>query len=76
MEKIVFVLCGLWGFAQVMGVDRFFGVGLGWDGENRQRQGQRRNAGVSPLRRAIRPRGSGRDDDFYTLIEMMIFTLG
>ena len=40
--------------------------------ENRQRQeqGQGRNTGVSPLRHAIKLRGSGRDDDSLWWVEM------
>ena len=34
-------------------------------------QEQRRNAGVSPLRRAIRLHGSGRDDAFFWLLNRL-----
>jgi hypothetical protein len=36
--------------------------------------GEKRNTGVSPLRRAMKPHGSGRDDGFWD--EMVGFGVG
>jgi len=72
--KTAFVLCRLWRYSQVWGVDNFshgekpaaMKILAGfWAGSERrvsERQGQIRNAGASPLRRAIKRCRSGRED--------------
>jgi hypothetical protein len=63
----LFVLFGLWGFGVMilkgMGLDKHFCWVFEGCGEGRQKQKQ--NAGVSPLRPAMKLRDFGRDDTFF-----------
>ncbi|WP_353069757.1 hypothetical protein RBB75_04920 [Tunturibacter empetritectus] len=54
------------GFAQGQDDDFNFRFDIDWFTKSKKR-----NAGVSPLRRVMRLRGSGRDDEFWGWVEMM-----